>query len=64
MGIREPCQVGNEAALSGTSHVTWGNRGLKEGLILYFPLAEPVFVWYCYVNNICKVDITRCYFII
>ncbi len=31
MGIREPCQVGNEAALSGISHVTWGNRGLEEG---------------------------------
>ena len=26
MGIREPCQVGNKAALSGTSHVPRGSR--------------------------------------
>ena len=26
MGIREPCQVGNKAALNGTSHVPRGSR--------------------------------------
>ncbi len=30
MEICEPCQVGNEAALSRTFHVTWGFRGLED----------------------------------
>ena len=40
MEIREPCQVGNKAALSGTFHVTLGSLGASVTgaflLIIYF----------------------------
>ncbi len=50
MEICEPCQVGNEAALSRTFHVTWGFRGLNDiqsQVLLYLNFLFAVIVRGC-----------------